>query len=161
MGLDSLMYQSNWQVSFECNSERLSLFTSQVVKWYLIQYTELELCHHLACKLDKTLRLYCIPGHLLQLNGTKLYDRFIKVEPANTQMGGRRSKVSIPSMFPSSYVMPIPQLANYPYGMNQYSNNMKGRRNRQFPQGPNEIVTVPEDKILQLIDVGVNLPNKA
>ena len=54
MGLDSLMYQSNWQVSFECNSERLSLFTSQVVKWYLIQYTELELCHHLASKLDKT-----------------------------------------------------------------------------------------------------------
>lgn len=102
-----------------------------------------------------------LASHLLQLNGTKLYDRFIKVEPANTQMGGRRSKVSIPSMFPSSYVMPIPQLANYPYGMNQYSNNMKGRRNRQFLQGPNEIVTVPEDRILQLIDVGVNLPNKA
>ncbi|RMX36956.1 hypothetical protein pdam_00000960 [Pocillopora damicornis] len=102
-----------------------------------------------------------LASHLLQLNGTKLYDRFIKVEPANTQMGGRRSKVSIPSMFPSSYVMPIPQLANYPYGMNQYSHNMKGRRNRQFLQGPNEIVTVPEDRILQLIDVGVNLPNKA
>ena len=34
-------------------------------------------------------------------------------------------------------------------------------RNRRRPQGPNDIVKIPEDKVLQLIDAGVNLPNKA
>ena len=106
------------------------------------------------------MKLCCIAGHLLQLNGTKLYDKFIKVEPANNRGGGRSGKVSIPSMLPSSYVMPIPQLANYSYGTNQYYNPKGRRNNRRQPQGPNDIVTVPEDKVLQLIDVGVNLPNK-
>ena len=57
--------------------------------------------------------------------------------------------------------MPVPQMSNYAYGSNQYSNyNQRGRRNRRRPQGPNDIVKVPDDKVLQLIDVGVNLPNK-
>lgn len=98
------------------------------------------------------------PGHLLQLNGTKLYDKVIRVEPARNSRGGKGGRVSIPSMLPPSYVMPIPQLANYGYGGNQ---NQKGWRNRRRPQGPSDIVKVPEDKVLQLIDVGVNLPNKA
>ena len=55
--------------------------------------------------------------------------------------------------------MPIPQLANYGYQGNQ-NQNQRGRRNRRRPQGPSDIVKVPEDKVLQLIDVGVNLPNK-
>lgn len=96
---------------------------------------------------------------MLQLNGTKLYDKIIKVEPAKHSGGGRSGRVSIPSMVPPSYVMPIPQLSNYAYGSNQY-NNQKGRRNRRRSQGPNDIVKVPDDKVLQLIDVGVNLPNK-
>lgn len=95
---------------------------------------------------------------MLQLNGTKLYDKIIKVEPAKSSGGGRSGRVSIPSMLPPSYVMPIPQLSGY--GANQYNYNQKGRRNRRRPQGPNDIVKVPEDKVLQLIDVGVNLPNK-
>ena len=100
-------------------------------------------------------------GHLLQLNGTKLYDKIIRVEPAKSSGGGRSGRVSIPSMLPPSYVMPIPQLGSYAYGANQYKNyNQKGYRNRRRPQGPNDIVKVPEDKVLQLIDVGVNLPNK-
>ena len=103
----------------------------------------------------------CITGHLLQLNGTKLYDKVIKVEPAKSSGGGRSGRVSIPSMLPPSYAAPIPQMSSYAYGTNQYNNNPKGRtRNRRRPQGPNDIVNVPEDKVLQLIDVGVNLPNK-
>ena len=52
-------------------------------------------------------------------------------------------------------------MSNYAYGSNQYNNyNQRGRRNRRRPQGPNDIVKVPDDKVLQLIDVGVNLPNK-
>ena len=98
---------------------------------------------------------------MLQLNGTKLYDKIIKVEPAKHSGGGRSGRVSIPSMIPPSYVMPVPQMSNYAYGSNQYNNyNQKGRRNRRRPQGPNDIVKVPDDKVLQLIDVGVNLPNK-
>ena len=105
---------------------------------------------------------FFILGQLLQLNGTKLYDKIIKVEPAKNSGGGRGGRVSIPSMVPPSYLMPIPQMSNYAYGSNQYNYNQKGRRNRNMrrPQGPNDIVTVPEDKVLQLIDVGVNLPNK-
>ena len=98
---------------------------------------------------------------MLQLNGTKLYDKVIRVEPAKNSGGSRSgSRVTIPSMLPPSYVMPIPQLANYGYHGNQ-NRNPKGLRNRRRPQGPNDIVKVPEDKMLQLIDVGVNLPNKA
>jgi len=96
---------------------------------------------------------------LLQLNGTKLYDKVIKVEPAKNSKGGRSGRVNIPSMLPPSYVMPIPQLASYGYGGNQ-NYSPRGRRNRRQPQGPSDIVKVPEDKVLQLIDVGVNLPNK-
>lgn len=96
---------------------------------------------------------------MLQLNGTKLYDKAIKVEPAKNSRGGR-GRVSIPSMLPPSYGVPIPQLANYGYGGNQ-NRNPRNQRNRRRPQGPNDIVKVPEDKVLQLIDVGVNLPNKA
>lgn len=101
-----------------------------------------------------------LADHLLQLNGTKLYDKVIRVEPAKNSGGGHSGRVTIPSMLPPSYVMPIPQLANYGYRGNQ-NRNPKGPRNRRRPQGPNDIVKVPEDKMLQLIDVGVNLPNKA
>ena len=97
-------------------------------------------------------------GHLLQLNGTKLYDKRIRVEPAKKNSGHSHSgRVNIPSMIPPSYVMPIPQL-NLPYIPNHYYT--RGRQNRRHPQGPNDLVEVPEDKVLQLIDVGVNLPNK-
>ena len=95
-----------------------------------------------------------IPDHLLQLNGTKLYDKVIKVEPAKNSGGGRGGNISIPSMLPASYVRP-----SYPAWTGNQNRNP--RRNRRRPQGPNDIVKVPEDKVLQLIDVGVNLPNKA
>ena len=99
-------------------------------------------------------------GNLLQLNGTKLYDKIIRVEPAKSPGGGRSGRVNIPSMLPSSYVMPIPQLANYGYGGNPNRNPRARRNNRRQPQGPSDIVKIPEDKILLLVDVGVNLPNK-
>lgn len=101
-----------------------------------------------------------LAGNLLQLNGTKLYDKIIRVEPAKSPGGGRSGRVNIPSMLPSSYVMPIPQLANYGYGGNPNRNPRARRNNRWQPQGPSDIVKIPEDKILLLVDVGVNLPNK-
>lgn len=97
-----------------------------------------------------------LSNHLLQLNGTKLYDKVIKVEPAKNSGGGRGGNVSIPSMLPASYSYGRP---TYPAWTGNQNRNP--RRNRRRPQGPNDIVKVPEDKMLQLIDVGVNLPNKA
>ena len=97
------------------------------------------------------------PDHLLQLNGTKLHDKFIKVQPARNSRASYSGRVSIPSMIPPSYL--IPQLASYSYDTSNYY-FPKNSKNRRRPQGPNDIVKIPEDRVLQLIDVGVNLPNK-
>ena len=103
---------------------------------------------------------FCFLGHLLQLNGTKLYDKIIRVEPAKNSGGGRSGRINIPSMMPSSFAAPIPQLANYGYAGYQ-NQNYRGRwNNRRRPQFPSNVVKIPEEKMLLLIDVGVNLPNK-
>ncbi|CAH3105690.1 unnamed protein product [Porites lobata] len=98
-----------------------------------------------------------LSNHLLQLNGTKLHDKFIKVQPARNSRASYSGRVSIPSMIPPSYL--IPQLASYSYDTSNYY-FPKNSKNRRRPQGPNDVVNIPEDRVLQLIDVGVNLPNK-
>lgn len=101
-----------------------------------------------------------LAGHLLQLNGTKLYDKIIRVEPAKNSGGGRSGRINIPSMMPSSFAAPIPQLANYGYAGYQ-NQSYRGRwNNRRRPQFPSSVVKIPEEMMLLLIDVGVNLPNK-
>ena len=87
-----------------------------------------------------------LAGHLLQLNGTKLYDKHIKVEPAKNQK-------AIPSLF-----MSAPHYGGGAGPMFFQQQRMRGRRMEPIN---NEMVTVPPENLLQLTDVGVNLPHKA